>query len=425
MCLYSSGVSANAGDLLAAVATALRPEVPALSAALIDQMVREIPELAAEGPIAELLAASVTANVVTALDAFETGLDKIDLEAPAAAVEYARRLAQRGVPISALLRAYRLGQAAFQQRMIRGIAVDSLKPEDLVDASVALSATLFSYIDRVSEQVVVAYQTERDRWMRNRGAVRSARVISVLADGAVDVGEAEVALGYPLRQTHRGAVVWVDDSSPHTDRLSRLERVIGRLAEHFRSDRAPLVIAPDDATVWAWLPMSANPAELVHGRPFTANEGAWIALGEPAPGIEGFRLTHRQARQAQIVAMAADPDKRGRVTESAQAGLVALMCSDLDALRSWVHLVLGPLAIDDDASARLRDTVRAFLSYGGSYTSAAQELLLHKNTVQYRIRKAEEARGRPLSEGRLDVEVALLAVHLLGQKVLQPQPSVR
>jgi DNA-binding PucR family transcriptional regulator len=43
---------------------------------------------------------------------------------------------------------------------------------------------------------------------------------------------------------------------------------------------------------------------------------------------------------------------------------------------------------------------------GGGYTAAAQELMLHKNTVQYRIRKAEQARGRPLADGRLDVEVA-------------------
>jgi DNA-binding PucR family transcriptional regulator len=101
------------------------------------------------------------------------------------------------------------------------------------------------------------------------------------------------------------------------------------------------------------------------------------------------------------------------------------MCSDLDAVRAWVHHALGPMAIDDDTNARLRDTVRSFLSAGGSYTAAAQELMLHKNTVQYRIRKAEQARGRPLSDGRLDVEVALLAVHVLGSTVLQPGPPGR
>jgi DNA-binding PucR family transcriptional regulator len=145
-----------------------------------------------------------------------------------------------------------------------------------------------------------------------------------------------------------------------------------------------------------------------------------VALGEPAPGVNGFRLTHRQARQAQAVSLATEPALRARVTESRQVGVVALMCGDLEMLRAWVHEVLGNLALDDSSQARLRETARLFLSTGGSFTAAAQMLLLHKNTVQYRIRKAEEVRGRPLTEGRLEVEVALLAAHVLGAKVLQP-----
>jgi hypothetical protein len=46
--------------------------------------------------------------------------------------------------------------------------------------------------------------------------------------------------------------------------------------------------------------------------------------------------------------------------------------------------------------------------------------MLHKNTVQYRIRKAEEGLGRPLGENRLNVELALLVSHWLGAAVLRP-----
>jgi DNA-binding PucR family transcriptional regulator len=388
-----------------------------MCAAMVEQMSREIPELATDAAIEELLVASVTANLATILDLFETGSDDAHLEAPAAAVEYARRLAQRGVAISALLRAYRLGQASFQQRMIRGISEQSTMTEVVVRAAMELAATTFDYIDRISEQVVVAYQNEHERWLRNRGAVRSARVMALLAGGEVNVIEAEKALGYQLRQTHRGVVVWVDAGAEAADRLSRLERVVAQLAEHYGSNRAPLLVAPDDSTVWAWLAVSPGP---ISREEFTAAEGSWVAVGEPAAGVTGFRLTHRQARQAQVVATVADPASRTRVTESAQAGLVALMCSDLNAVRAWVAQALGPLAAEDESAARLRETVRAFLSAGGSFTAAAQQLILHKNTVQYRIRKAEQLRGRPLSDGRLDVEVALLAVHLLGAKILQP-----
>jgi len=88
--------------------------------------------------------------------------------------------------------------------------------------------------------------------------------------------------------------------------------------------------------------------------------------------------------------------------------------TDLAHLRT-----LGDLARDDDGMARLRETVRIFLETGGSFTDAATRLHLHKNTVHYRVRKAEEIRGRPLTDSRLDVEVALVACQQLGNRVLR------
>ena len=46
--------------------------------------------------------------------------------------------------------------------------------------------------------------------------------------------------------------------------------------------------------------------------------------------------------------------------------------------------------------------------------------MLHKNTVQYRIRNAEESLGRSVGENRHDLELALRATHWLGSSVLQP-----
>jgi DNA-binding PucR family transcriptional regulator len=60
-----------------------------------------------------------------------------------------------------------------------------------------------------------------------------------------------------------------------------------------------------------------------------------------------------------------------------------------------------------------------FLRTGGSYKTTAERLMLHKNTVQYRIRKAEESLGRPLGQNRHDVELALQASRWLGSTVLR------
>ena len=64
-----------------------------------------------------------------------------------------------------------------------------------------------------------------------------------------------------------------------------------------------------------------------------------------------------------------------------------------------------------------------FRQTGGSYKTTAERLTLHKNTVQYRIHKAEESLGRPVGENQLDVELALRASHWLGSSVLRPVPG--
>jgi DNA-binding PucR family transcriptional regulator len=64
-----------------------------------------------------------------------------------------------------------------------------------------------------------------------------------------------------------------------------------------------------------------------------------------------------------------------------------------------------------------------FLQENGSYKATAERLTLHKNTVQYRVRKAEENLGRPLGDDRLDVELALRACQWLGVAVLRPSAS--
>jgi DNA-binding PucR family transcriptional regulator len=74
-------------------------------------------------------------------------------------------------------------------------------------------------------------------------------------------------------------------------------------------------------------------------------------------------------------------------------------------------------------SARLRETLQIFLATGCSYTATASRQILHKNTMQYRIRKAEETMGRTVQERRTDLEVAPLACQYLGSSILRTAPS--
>ena len=56
-----------------------------------------------------------------------------------------------------------------------------------------------------------------------------------------------------------------------------------------------------------------------------------------------------------------------------------------------------------------------------SYSRAAEELHLHTNSIKYRVQRAIDRRGRPISDGRLDVEIALLLCHWYGTAVLHDE----
>lgn len=392
-------------DLLASTAAAMLPEAELRTEEVVAQMLREIPELGGDTALEELLRTSVGDNVRSGIERFARGEIAPGQDAPASAVAYARLLAQRGVPVSSLLRAYRLGQAAFQERVLAGIAHSGADQETVLRVTIELTTASFAYIDGLSEQVVRVHQAERDAWVQRRSAARAATVAALVGGGPVDAERAEQELGHPLRGTHLGVVAWYDAGAD--DPLPRLERAVARLATASGCVRAPLVLPADGWTVHAWLP---QPGPLV-----VDPDGPWLATGDPATGIAGFRTTHLQARQAESVALAVPPSARARLTTSAESGLVALLRADPAALRDWVRAVLGDLATDDEPHARLRETAAVFLAHQGSHTAAAAELLLHRNTVLYRVRRAEAARGRPLSERRLDVEVALRACRLLPE----------
>lgn len=46
--------------------------------------------------------------------------------------------------------------------------------------------------------------------------------------------------------------------------------------------------------------------------------------------------------------------------------------------------------------------------------------MLHRNSVQYRLRRAAEIRGRSWEDDRLALELALHACHWFGDRVLAP-----
>ncbi|MFK0025942.1 PucR family transcriptional regulator [Streptomyces sp. NPDC090798] len=414
----------EAAKQLSVVAANVGSHLPEVSRDIGDYVIAEIPELRGDETVIKILQASVAENVATLLHIFENDIPLDKIEGPAAALEYARRLAQRGIPLSAMVRAYRIGHWRFLQWCL-----DELNRQDAdEDLATATNRRMlrvsFGYIDRVTEHVITVYQQERDHWLLSQTAARAARVRDILTEKDVDLNWAEPALGYRLRQHHLGLVAWLPTLTGGGEGLARLHRITNEIAQKLGSPARPLFVPRDAVVSWAWLPLGAHGdvswrqvSDVVE----RCDPSVHVCAGRVGYGIEGFRSTHRQAVRTQELAAAAKPAPQ--FTDFSTVAPIALMATNIDDMRAWVWGILGPLAVDDENSARLRETAQIFLDTGCSYTATASAQILHKNTVQYRIRKAEEIMGHPVQKGHTDLEIALRAVQYLGSTLLRTSPA--
>ena len=94
---------------IAAIASRLDARLGEVTLDLRDMLASQVQELDGDTRIVELLGASIEGNVAAIVHMLAHEIPVQRLAPPAAAMEYARRLAQRGVSVNALVRAYRVG----------------------------------------------------------------------------------------------------------------------------------------------------------------------------------------------------------------------------------------------------------------------------------------------------------------------------
>lgn len=408
--------------IVSRIASTLNRRLTSITADVSHVLSTEIPELRADNKLLELLAASVESNVDTIFHTLQHDIAPGNLDAPAAATEYARRLSQHAVPVNALVRAYRLGQSTLFDLFFEEVRNSDVNPELTMDVLQRIITVVSAYIDRVSQQVVDIYERERERWLANQSSIRAVRVQDILAGNApADVGE---ALNYSLDQEHLAAIVWIRDNDSTTDQLFTLEAAGRDIAQFLQSSGGPLFVASDRVTGWLWVPLgvrsSANPdARYLSDYLARRHKRLAMAIGELSYGTSGFRRSHLQARKARALAIAAEGNAPlvTAYTEPAVSTL-SMLVENMPATREWVIHVLRGLAKDNEHAARLRETLRVYLASGSSNTAAGEIMNLHYNSVKYRIKRAVEERGRDFRTDRVDVELALLACQWLGSAVL-------
>src|SRR5260370_7391315 len=207
-------------ELVAGVGAAVSRRAAALSEDVYEVILREIPELRDDKSVLTRLASSVHSNIGTCLQVMQHQIDLSAVQAPAAAVEYARRRAQRGTSLTALLRAYRLGHTCFSDWLLKELAQQADEAQMITAATLSMSKIVAGYVDQTSEEIVAAYSRERENWLRNRSTARAARIRDLLSGERVNVSATEATLGYRLRQYHVGAVCWAGDAVAIVDNIT-------------------------------------------------------------------------------------------------------------------------------------------------------------------------------------------------------------
>ncbi|MFB7087732.1 PucR family transcriptional regulator [Streptomyces sp. NPDC056296] len=313
--------------------------------------------------------------------------------------------AEQGLPLDALLHAFRLGGSLVWQRLIE--ETSRTAPED-VRLLVHVAADVWNFVDEHCTLVADAYrQTE---WQLARRRENRARLLAAgLLDGTsriADLPEAAQALGLP--EQGRYVVVAVNGRHPARSDAARAAAVAPGARVHWHAGGEVdygivLVGAGDDG-----LP---GPEGAESG-PRAVLPGIRIGVGTPVDGLASVGDARRHADTALDIC----PEAGGTV-RLADHLPAALVVSSPELGRALAETVLGPLLRLEPADREvLLDTLTTWLDCDGSAQRAGERLYCHRNTVLNRLRRCEQLTGRSLARPADVVEMTLA---LTARRVLR------
>jgi len=342
------------------------------------------PELPTDPTYLDGLRGSVSVGLCHALAGIEAA-DPEPAPVPAELLSQARAAARAGVSLDTVLRRYVAGHALLADFLIAEAENCSEPlPYELLKGLLAVQAAL---LDRLIAEVSEEYGREACRRERSKERRRAECAARLLAGELADASE----LAYELQAHHTAAIATG----------AQAEQAIRSLAR--RLDRRLLLIRRGEEPLWAWL---GGTQALATERLVTALEEwpdqALLALGECAPGLDGWRLSHRQATAALSVA------RKGRSpVHYREVALLAAALSDDVLGASLRQLYLAPLESERDGGVSAKATLRAYFAAERNASSAAAVLGVSRNTVTARLRAIEERIGCRLDACLAELEVAL------------------
>jgi DNA-binding PucR family transcriptional regulator len=413
-------------EVLCPIATEMRGSAVELADGAVTRVQAEMPALLPDAQAVEENLVSTEAHLTQFAQSVERGTDPGRFDMPSSTLSVVRSGVRRQIPLADLMRFYRLAQEQVWQWMFVRITAATTDPAEQATALELATRWLFAYADGAMIRVDHAYELEREGWMRSADATRAAAIEEILAGRERDVQRASAQLRYDANQHHVGVIVWLDrvsdDAQPMlSDALASLAHILGAentLSHHLGS----LALAG-----WVSRRRAFSADELDVIKQFDQSvvlpSGLRAAAGEPGHGLPGFRRSHVEAQHARRVASLSG--RRARTcTRYRTVAVAALATADHEHALSFVNRVLGPLGAQDETTYRLAVTLAVYLEENRGRRRAAERLMVHPNTVSYRVHQAEEILGRSVSTDTLDIQVALAILATLPGLAHAPTTEV-
>ncbi|QCD53784.1 PucR family transcriptional regulator [Streptomyces hawaiiensis] len=301
--------------------------------------------------------------------------------------------AEQGLPLDALLHAFRLGGSLVWQRLVEETTRSD--PED-IRLLVHVATDVWNFVDEHCTLVADAYrQAERQLAWRRENRVRL--LAAALLDGTSRIADLpETAERLCLPEHGRYVVVAVACGRPQDPPLaertywhSGVDVDYGIVLVGDAADRESGEDDPDP---------SATPA-----LPGDGPSGCRIGVGSAVTGLAAVG----DARRLADLALSICPPEGGtvRLTEHLPEALVV---SRPELGATLTERVLGPLLRLEPADRDvLLETLVAWFACEGSAQRAGERLYCHRNTVLNRLRRCEQLIGRCLARPHDVVEISL------------------
>ncbi|KRC50182.1 MULTISPECIES: PucR family transcriptional regulator [unclassified Nocardioides] len=379
------------GDV-AALGHALLARSDELGAALADAVLAQVPFYAASPTVAtgELRASSVEhLRFVFSALTVQQDLDLV------AAEETGRQRAAAGVPLPALLAAYRVGFRHIWEHVVAESRAAGADTETLLAATEHAVAAHDAFAHAAS---AAHAETTADQLVRHQE--RRTALVDALLGGRIGERAAVWELAGMLGLGVGGPYVAVSVAVP----------TLGQPAlEHLEAD----LRARDLPSVWLLRPdrqlglVEVRRADRVAELVARLRQLATTPTGVSSP-FEDLTDARDAVRLAES-AMGSARTGAGNLVRVFEDSPLALAATGSPEMLQRVARTVFSRLDEQRTGDRdlLLDTLAAWLDAGGSTSHAAEALFLHPNTVRQRLRRLEELTGRSMTDPRQVAELCL------------------